>query len=89
MRFELDRKIYKNKPIPPKRTLTSTLAFLLDSMEIGDMIYANEREVRALRTLAYNRDHRSVLKGGPPFRIATRKTDEPNGDKNFMVWRTH
>lgn len=85
--FKLDRTIHKNVKMPPRMTPTGSLAGIVYAMEVGDMVYANEREVRAIRQLAYTIARRNHLKGEPPFRIATRHTKEPEGDRDYMIWR--
>ena len=79
------RKIYTDVPMPQVRTHTSELVKMMDQMKVGDMIYATDKEVVALRAIAYRRG----------YKIATRafkdKRPMEKGTKTKftrMVWRT-
>lgn len=79
------RKIYTDVPMPQVRTHTSELVKMMDQMKVGDMIYATDKEVVALRAIAYRRG----------YKIATRafkdKRPMEKGTKSKftrMVWRT-
>lgn len=78
------RKIYTDVPMPQVRTHTSELVKMIDQMKVGDMIYATDKEVVALRAIAYRRG----------YKIATRafkdKRPMEKGTKTKftrMVWR--
>ncbi len=64
--------------MPQVRTHTSELVKIMDQMKVGDMIYATDKEVAALRAIAYRRG----------YKIATRACKNSKTEFKRMVWRT-